>query len=428
MPERRARRARPLVRPRSEPKRVTVPEVGGMRPSATRAAVDFPEPDSPTRPRVSPGPTWSETPSRARTAALPRPKTTLMSVSSATGAGAFGGACGAGRLVPYRLRLPLSGLGPLLGHRFGDGEPGHGGEEPPRVVVAGAQQDVLDGARLDDLAPVHDRDAVDEVGDDAHVVGHEQYAGAGVDGEAAQEVEDLGLHGDVERGGRLVGDQQARLVGDGHGDDDALALAAGELEGVGAGAVLRVGDADAAQEFDGLGGGLLRGDLAVVADHLADLAADPGERVERGGGFLEHHRDALAAQRGERGVRGADDLGTGDDGAAGGAGVGVEEAHRGERDGRLAGAGLADEGEGLAGGDLEGHALDGRYLAGLGGEDDAEVVECEYGSRRGASGSLGGGAHPRPLTSKASRSPSPIALNAHTTTMMARPGGRISHQ
>ena len=30
---------------------------------------------------------------------------------------------------------------------------------------------------------------------------------------AAQQAEDLGLHGDVEGGGRLVGDQQLRLAG-----------------------------------------------------------------------------------------------------------------------------------------------------------------------------------------------------------------------
>ena len=41
--------------------------------------------------------------------------------------------------------------------------------------------------------------------------------------------EDLRLHGDVERGGRLVGDQQVGLVGERHRDHHALALAAGEL-------------------------------------------------------------------------------------------------------------------------------------------------------------------------------------------------------
>ena len=41
--------------------------------------------------------------------------------------------------------------------------------------------------------------------------------------------EDLRLHGDVERGGRLVGDQQVGLVGERHRDHHALALPAGQL-------------------------------------------------------------------------------------------------------------------------------------------------------------------------------------------------------
>jgi len=42
-----------------------------------------------------------------------------------------------------------------------------------------------------------------------------------------QQRQDLGLHGDVERGGRLVGDQDVGLAGERDGDHDALALAAG---------------------------------------------------------------------------------------------------------------------------------------------------------------------------------------------------------
>ena len=44
-----------------------------------------------------------------------------------------------------------------------------------------------------------------------------------------QQVEDLLLDRHVERGGRLVGDQQLRVAGDGDGDHHALALAARHL-------------------------------------------------------------------------------------------------------------------------------------------------------------------------------------------------------
>ena len=44
-----------------------------------------------------------------------------------------------------------------------------------------------------------------------------------------QQVEDLRLDGDVERGGRLVGDQQRRIAGERHGDGRALAHPAREF-------------------------------------------------------------------------------------------------------------------------------------------------------------------------------------------------------
>jgi hypothetical protein len=43
------------------------------------------------------------------------------------------------------------------------------------------------------------------------------------------EVQDLCLHRDVERGGRLVADQQIGLAGERTGNRDALALAPGEF-------------------------------------------------------------------------------------------------------------------------------------------------------------------------------------------------------
>ena len=55
--------------------------------------------------------------------------------------------------------------------------------------------------------------------------------------------QDLRLHGDVERGGRLVGDQQVRLVGERHRDHDALALPAGELMRIAREPAFRVGNA-----------------------------------------------------------------------------------------------------------------------------------------------------------------------------------------
>ena len=76
---------------------------------------------------------------------------------------------------------------------------------------------------------VHDDDLVGHVGDDAEVVGDDDDRGAELALEVLEQVEDLRLHGDVEGRGRLVGDEQARVVHQGHRDHHALAHAAGEL-------------------------------------------------------------------------------------------------------------------------------------------------------------------------------------------------------
>ena len=53
---------------RSTPSKCTDPDVGRNSWRTVRPVVDFPQPDSPTRPSVSPGKTSKETPSTARTA------------------------------------------------------------------------------------------------------------------------------------------------------------------------------------------------------------------------------------------------------------------------------------------------------------------------------------------------------------------------
>ena len=108
-------------------------------------------------------------------------------------------------------------------------------EEPARVGVARARRRPSgDRPGLDDLALRHHADAVRHLAHDAEVVGDEQHAPCRSARAGRGGVQDLGLDGDVERGGGLVGDQQVGLVGERHGDHHALALAARELVRVGA--------------------------------------------------------------------------------------------------------------------------------------------------------------------------------------------------
>ncbi len=54
------------------------------------------------------------------------------------------------------------------------------------------------------------------------IVGDEDHRHTELAAQFAKQRHDLGLHGDVECGGGVfVGDQQARIAGDDHGDHDA---------------------------------------------------------------------------------------------------------------------------------------------------------------------------------------------------------------
>ena len=80
---------------------------------------------------------------------------------------------------------------------------------------------------LDDAAGIHHRDLVGAAGDDAEIVGDQDHRHVAALLLARQQVEDLRLHGDVERRRRLVGDQELGLAGKRDGDGHALAHAAG---------------------------------------------------------------------------------------------------------------------------------------------------------------------------------------------------------
>ncbi len=126
---------------------------------------------------------------------------------------------------------------------------GHGPEQVAGVVLLRPGEDLGQGAALDHPAAVHDRDRVRDLAHHGQVVGDEQHGHAELGLEIADERQDLLLDGHVQGGGRLVGDEQLGLAGQGHGDDHPLALAAGELVRVAGEAVFRVVDAGAFQSL-----------------------------------------------------------------------------------------------------------------------------------------------------------------------------------
>ena len=97
------------------------------------------------------------------------------------------------------------------------------------IGMARAGEQLPDAGLLDDRPGIHHRHVVGHFRDHAHVVGDEQDRHAELSLQPAHQVEDLRLDGDVERGRRLVGDQQCRIADQRQGDHRPLAHAAGQL-------------------------------------------------------------------------------------------------------------------------------------------------------------------------------------------------------
>ena len=131
----------------------------------------------------------------------------------------------------------------------------HRRDEAAGIGVIGAAQHLFGAAKLHQIAAIHHRHLVGNVGDHAHVVGHQHAAHLTLFAEGADELEDLILDGDVERRGRLVGDDEFRIAGEGDGNDHPLAHAAGELVRILLDAQLRARDPHRLHQIQRLGKG-----------------------------------------------------------------------------------------------------------------------------------------------------------------------------
>lgn len=224
---------------------------------------------------------------------------------------------------------------------------GDGGEQGLGVGVGGGCVQRFRVGELDDLAEVHDGDAVGDVPYDAEVVGDEDVREPELVLEVGEEVEHLGLDGDVEGGDGFVGDDQSGAGREGSGDADALALPAGELVGV----AVEVGGGQA-HDLEELGDAVAYracAALPVDLERLGDDVAGASAGVQGGVGILEDQLEPGAYGAQPPGAEGGDVLAVELDAAAGDVGEPDEAA----AEGGLAAAGLADDAEGLPGADVE---------------------------------------------------------------------------
>ncbi len=170
-------------------------------------------------------------------------------------------------------------------------------EEGARVGMRGPGEEVVAPSPTSSkLSAIHDADPVADLRDDAEVVGDQKHGGAVPVPERIDEPQHLRLDGDVERGRRLVGDQELRVVGERRGNDDPLPHAAGEP-------VRRI--VIAARRPQGCRprssarsrGPWPRGrPIFWCARRVSAICvADGPGRIEAGGGVLEDHRRLVAA-------------------------------------------------------------------------------------------------------------------------------------
>ena len=105
----------------------------------------------------------------------------------------------------------------------------HRGEQRLGVGMLGRAEQRLGRRALDEAAEIHHRHFARDMLDHGEVVADEEIGEAEVAAQLGQKVQDLRLHRDVERAGRLVAHHDARAQHQGAGDGDALALAARQL-------------------------------------------------------------------------------------------------------------------------------------------------------------------------------------------------------
>src|SRR5579883_1574590 len=329
-----SRRREPLRCEISCPSKMTWPPFGSYRRTIVCASVLLPQPDSPTRPKVSPTRTSNETSStaRSRTGRLRKPPPTgknffrlrTLRIGAASVAAAvlmLAGCCmaafpsldvsgGGGRLFDTGCRTDLARepaaarWGEQIGWRALDRdqpiaharpEPRHRTQQAGGIGMQGALEDGVGARLLDHVASVHDDHALADLRYHAEVVRDQHHRCAHIAREAADQIEQLRLDRHVECGGRLVGDQQAWVAGERHGDHHALAHAAGELVRIIFEARAGGGDAHRFQQRDRATASLRLREAQMQFLRLGELEADRQHRVERGHRVLEDHRDFVAA-------------------------------------------------------------------------------------------------------------------------------------
>ena len=251
-----------------------------------RATVDLPEPLSPTMPSVRPFANGQrDILGRRHFADGSEERTLAIDFSKFVG------------LQHHRLGR--------IGARNAGYEARHRRKQIASVLHGWCSQDAVKRSGLDQPPMTHHRDAIGNLRDNTHVMGNKQHGGAAILLQVPDQAENLLLGGDVERGGRLVRDQQFRFQHQRHRDHDALSLAARQPMRVGRKNTFDLGQPHLFHHGQNALSPRACIEIGMDPQHLVDLAADRHHRIERGHRFLEDHRHGGGAQMPQPPVAGA---------------------------------------------------------------------------------------------------------------------------
>ena len=196
---------------------------------------------------------------------------------------------------------------------------------------------------------------------------------------ARQEIEDLRLDRHVERGGRLVRDQEFRFAGQRDRNRHPLPHAAGQLMRVLRQPLLGGGNADRGEQFDAAPGGGRKIELEMFLQRLDQLGADGQDRIERGHRILEHDRQRSPAQLAQFLRRQLQQILPVEHHAAGELCLLRQQLQDRPRQHGLAAAGFADDAERPPGADGEVDMIDRAQIAARRRQVDGDILDGKQG-------------------------------------------------
>ena len=294
-------------------------------------------------------------------------------------------------------------------------------EQAKRVGVARPLEDLRDRPGLGNAAGIHHRQPVAGLRDDAEIVRDQHDAHVEVAPQPQDQLQDLVLDGDVERGGGLVRQQELRLGRQGDGDHRALPHAAGELVRIILDARLGRRNADQVQQLDRPRLPRRAVEIGVFLEILADLRPDGEDRIERAHRLLEDHRDLPAPHAAHLRLGHPQHIAAAPQHLAADPRRRFHQAQDGAQGQALARAGFAGKAHHLARTDVEIDAVDGGQLVARCPESHAQAAHRQQRLRH-----LRRAVHRR-LRNRSAR-PSPNMLKETPATTMAMPGKTDIHQ